>query len=37
MMRVCGWDVPFPLLAREAAYLPDKQRIAAALTKVMQD
>ena len=37
MMRVCGWDVPFPLLAREAAYIPDKQRIAAAIVKVMQD
>lgn len=37
MTRVTGWDVPFPLLAREAAYLPDKPRIAAALRKVMLD
>jgi pyruvate dehydrogenase E1 component beta subunit len=37
MTRVAGWDVPFPLLAREAAYLPDKQRIAAAIRKVMAD
>lgn len=37
MLRVCGWDVPFPLLAREAAYLPDKNRIAAAVRKVMKD
>ncbi|MCG3135528.1 MAG: Pyruvate dehydrogenase E1 component subunit beta [Planctomycetes bacterium] len=37
MMRVCGWDTPFPLLAREAAYLPDTNRIAAAVTKVMRD
>jgi pyruvate dehydrogenase E1 component beta subunit len=37
MVRVAGWDVPFPLLAREAAYLPDRNRIAAAIRKVMQD
>ena len=37
MMRVAGWDVPFPLLAREAAYLPDKQRIAAAIRAVLRD
>lgn len=37
MMRVCGWDTPFPLLAREAAYLPDRNRIAAAIARVLQD
>lgn len=37
MTRVAGWDCPFPLLAREAAYLPDNNRIAAAIRKVMKD
>jgi len=37
MMRVTGWDTPFPLLAREAAYLPDAKRIAAAIRQVMRD
>ncbi len=35
--RVTGWDVPFPLLGREMAYLPDKERIAAAIARVLAD
>lgn len=35
MRRVCGWDVPYPLLARENAYLPDVERIAAAIHKTL--
>jgi pyruvate dehydrogenase E1 component beta subunit len=37
MKRVCGYDVPYPLFARENAYLPDKQRIVAAIDEVLQD
>ncbi len=29
--RVTGWDVPYPLFAREQAYLPDKKRILAGI------
>jgi pyruvate dehydrogenase E1 component beta subunit len=29
--RVTGWDVPYPLYAREKAFLPDAERIAQAI------
>jgi pyruvate dehydrogenase E1 component beta subunit len=31
MIRVASYDVPYPLFARENAYLPDKQRILAGI------
>jgi hypothetical protein len=34
---VCGWDVPYPLLARENAYLPDVERIAATIQQTLGD
>lgn len=33
--RVTGWDIPYPLYAREKAFLPDAERIAAALTATL--
>jgi pyruvate/2-oxoglutarate/acetoin dehydrogenase E1 component len=35
--RVTGYDVPFPMYAREAAYLPDERRIAAGIERAMTD
>ena len=29
--RVTGWDVPYPLYAREKGFLPDAERIFTAL------
>ena len=37
MKRVTGYDVPYPLFARENAYLPDKPRILAAIADVLND
>jgi pyruvate dehydrogenase E1 component beta subunit len=37
MKRVTGYDVPYPLFARENAYLPDKHRIVAAIDEVLRD
>jgi pyruvate dehydrogenase E1 component beta subunit len=37
MKRVTGYDVPYPLFARENAYLPDKHRILAAIDEVLRD
>jgi 2-oxoisovalerate dehydrogenase E1 component len=34
--RVCGYDVPVPLFARENAYRPDSDRISAALERVLE-
>lgn len=34
--RVTGYDVPFPLYAREAAYLPDEARILQAIAETIQ-
>lgn len=33
--RVASFDVPYPLFARENAYLPDAERIAAGMKKVL--
>jgi pyruvate dehydrogenase E1 component beta subunit len=33
--RVAGYDVPFPLYARESAYLPDEERILHAIEETM--
>ncbi len=35
--RVTGYDVPYPLFARENAYLPDKQRILAGIDAALAD
>jgi pyruvate dehydrogenase E1 component beta subunit len=35
--RVCGYDVPYPLFARENAYLPDKPRILAAVEAALTE
>jgi pyruvate dehydrogenase E1 component subunit beta len=35
MKRVTAYDVPYPLFARENAYLPDKPRILAALDEAL--
>jgi pyruvate dehydrogenase E1 component subunit beta len=37
MKRVTGYDVPYPLFARENAYLPDKHRILAAIDEILRD
>jgi pyruvate/2-oxoglutarate/acetoin dehydrogenase E1 component len=37
MKRVTGYDVPYPLFARENAYLPDKHRIVTAIDEVLRD
>lgn len=37
MKRVTSYDVPYPLFARENAYLPDKQRILAAVDEALAD
>ena len=37
MRRVCGFDVPYPLFAREAGYLPDVHRITAAVEQSLRD
>ena len=37
MRRVAGWDIPYPLLARENAYLPDLERITAAILRTLED
>ncbi len=34
--RVTGYDVPFPLYAREAAYLPDEERILHAIHETIE-
>jgi pyruvate dehydrogenase E1 component beta subunit len=34
--RVTGWDVPYPLYAREKAFLPDADRVFAALQTTLQ-
>ena len=31
LRRVTGWDVPYPLYAREKAFLPDADRIFGAI------
>jgi pyruvate/2-oxoglutarate/acetoin dehydrogenase E1 component len=35
--RVTGYDVPFPMFSREAAYLPDEERIAAGIDRALAD
>lgn len=35
MQRVTGYDVPYPLFARENAYLPDKHRILAGIAAAL--
>ncbi len=35
LARVCSYDVPYPLFARENAYLPDTDRIEAQLLKTL--
>jgi pyruvate dehydrogenase E1 component beta subunit len=37
MQRVTGYDVPYPLFARENAYMPDRQRILAAVEAVLAE
>ncbi|HVG95051.1 MAG TPA: alpha-ketoacid dehydrogenase subunit beta [Planctomycetota bacterium] len=34
--RVTGWDVPFPLYAREKAFLPDSERIFTAIRETLR-
>jgi pyruvate/2-oxoglutarate/acetoin dehydrogenase E1 component len=35
--RVTGYDVPFPMYAREEAYLPDERRIVAGIERALTD
>ena len=35
--RVTGYDIPYPFFAREQAYLPNVQRILAAIRKTMEN
>jgi 2-oxoisovalerate dehydrogenase E1 component beta subunit len=35
IMRVCGWDTPFPLIF-ERFYLPDRTRLFDAIKKVVE-
>jgi pyruvate dehydrogenase E1 component beta subunit/2-oxoisovalerate dehydrogenase E1 component len=35
MIRVTSYDVPYPLFARENAYLPDKHRILAGIEQAL--
>jgi pyruvate dehydrogenase E1 component beta subunit len=35
--RVTGWDVPYPLYAREKAFLPDADRVLAAIRTTLQE
>lgn len=37
VLRVTGWDTPFPSFAREEVYLPDTHRIEKAIHKVMEE
>ncbi len=34
--RVTGWDIPFPLYAREKAFLPDVPRVVSAIRKTLE-
>ena len=34
--RVTSWDVPYPLYAREKAFLPDQDRIVAAIRRTLE-
>jgi pyruvate dehydrogenase E1 component beta subunit len=34
--RVTGWDVPFPLYAREKAFLPSMERVTAAIQRTLE-
>lgn len=36
VVRVTGWDIPYPFFAREAGYLPNVPRILAALKEVVE-
>jgi pyruvate dehydrogenase E1 component beta subunit/2-oxoisovalerate dehydrogenase E1 component len=34
--RVTGWDVPYPLYAREKGFLPDPERVLQAIRKTLE-